>query len=179
MRSERERYIVRFTVDGEHFIQVYRRESDGSETTTRGGIELDESANPKQMTMKVSSVSSSEGPRVPGRIPSEVNAIYKLDEKGLTRRNGNPDRPTEFDDKAPGQILFTRHHRREASVSSVRQATSEKQPTNEGAQSNSTATRRGIPTWRSGSSEHGRVIQIDSPRYTNFAPTRPFSKTAS
>ena len=69
-------------------------------------IELDESANPKQMTMTVSSVSSSTGPRVPGRIPSEVNAIYKLDEKGLTRRNGRPERPTEFDDKDPAQIVF-------------------------------------------------------------------------
>ncbi len=113
VRSEHERYIVRFTIEGRDFIQVHRRESDGNETTTRGRIELDESANPKQMTMKVSSVSSSTGPRVPGRIPSEVNAIYKLDERGLTRRNGRRERPADFDDEDPAQIVFGRLVRRE------------------------------------------------------------------
>ena len=109
MRSVDVEYAVRLTIEGSDFTEVLRQKPDGPEVTTRGQIVLDESADPKQMTMKVSSTSSSRGQvRVPGRIPNEVKAIYKLDGKGLTRRTGRTDRPTEFKPGDPGQIVFTR-----------------------------------------------------------------------
>ncbi len=100
------RYSVRFTIEGKNFTEVQRQVSSGAETTHHGQIELDEATDPKQMTLSVTSVSGSQL-RVPGRIPREVLAIYKLDERGLTRRSGRSERPTKFDDKDQVQILFT------------------------------------------------------------------------
>jgi uncharacterized protein (TIGR03067 family) len=115
------KYLVRFTVEGTNFVEVHRWQSDGREITHRGKIILDESVEPKRMTMKISGASSSGAVRVPGWIPPEVHAIYKLDVTGLTRRTGSrEDRPTEFDDKDASQILFNRHERRSGAADLLR-----------------------------------------------------------
>jgi uncharacterized protein (TIGR03067 family) len=115
------KYLVRFTVERTNFVEVHRWQSDGREITHRGKIILDESVEPKRMTMKISGASSSGAVRVPGWIPPEVHAIYKLDDKGLTRRTGSrEERPPEFDHNDARQIVFNRHERRSGAADLLR-----------------------------------------------------------
>jgi uncharacterized protein (TIGR03067 family) len=123
-RSANEKVTVSLTIKGTAFTEVRRTESEG-ELKTQGRIELDESAKPKQLTMKASLLSSSAG-TVAGSIPTEFNAIhvvraiYKLDDDRFTMRGSVMERPTGFDENDTSQITFKRHEHRDRSLTQRR-----------------------------------------------------------
>jgi serine/threonine-protein kinase len=111
-RSGDDEVTVRLTIDGSTFTETRSSKSEGA-VTTQGRIELDESTDPKQLTLKGWSMSSSANP-VASSIPAEFNAIsmwraiYKLNDQGFTLRGNLMDRPTEFDENDTSQIVFKR-----------------------------------------------------------------------
>lgn len=98
-------YDVVLTIDGTSFNAV-QTHSGEVEVTMQGYVEVDESVDPRQMLMTVTSISSpTEGG---SRRPHEMHAIYRLDEHGLTLRTGRDEFPAEFDIDDPAQITFLR-----------------------------------------------------------------------